>query len=195
VGLVYLFVGIPVPLYSSYSSTSAFFNPPFGTGGNIQTFTLKNFLQTLKTLFYAALVAFALFAFYIFLGKDDSTYTNNYVESIDTLSIDFPQAADIYWDYKSNKVAFDKKNKEKLMEFEGQISKISNEWGCAKVTLSATDNPYEEIICNNCPGDVDGWSKEVEKVRVGQTVKINGVYSANISSGSTMTFYKCHILE
>lgn len=81
------------------------------------------------------------------------------------------------------------------MEFEGEIVKISTDGNCATLAVKVTENPFEEISCGNCPADIDGWSDEVERVSVGQTVKIKGFYSSGISSDNTVYFYKCHILQ
>ncbi|MBB6273561.1 hypothetical protein HDF26_004021 [Pedobacter cryoconitis] len=110
----------------------------------------------------------------------------------------FLQIANLYDDYRSNKVAFDKKYNDRAIEFEGSISEITNRYGCAGITFNITsgnDTNLGIVICNNCPADVDHWSNEVAKLNVGQKVKIKGFYSGNLSDGSSIFFYKCHVLK
>lgn len=133
----------------------------------------------------------AIFPSGIAISRDPSEDTLN---SIDT-NIYNPQSSALYAEFSSNKVAFDKKYKDKTIEFEGEITKITNDSGCATVKIKVSENPFEYITCNNCPADEDKWSDEVSSVSVGQTVLIKGYYSAFSSSENTMFFYKCHILK
>lgn len=110
----------------------------------------------------------------------------------------FLQIANLYDDYRSNKVAFDKKYNDKVIEFEGSISEITNRYGCAGITFNITGEDDARLgfaTCSNCPADVDHWSNEVAKLSIGQKVKIKGFYSGDLSDGSSMFFYKCHVLK
>lgn len=124
--------------------------------------------------------------------KDGDTSKNFDSTIIEPL---FPQAEDFFQEFKSNKVAFDKKYDDKLIEFEGEISDISTSWGCARMKVKAGESAFDVIECDNCPADEDKWSNEVEKVSVGQIVKIKGYYSAFSSESYYMSLYKCHIIQ
>ncbi|MGM9476402.1 OB-fold protein [Pedobacter sp. GSP4] len=123
---------------------------------------------------------------------NDAEYKNN--APIDTGST-YLQSESLYREFTSNKVAFDMKHKDKVIEFEGQIMKITNDWGCANIKIRVSDNPFEDISCGNCPSNTDKWSDEVAQVTVGQVVRIKGYYSDFSSSESSMSFYKCHIIQ
>lgn len=76
---------------------------------------------------------------------------------------DFLQIANLYDEYRSNKVAFDKKNDDKLIEFEGSISEITNDYDCAAIKFKITDEDDQYIgyaECSNCPATKDKWSKK-----------------------------------
>ncbi len=157
---------------------------------------MKDFLQAIKIPVLTVLAVIVVAAGFS-LWNREYVYQNNIdLEPIGTINTSLiTQAADLYSEFESNRVAFDKKHKDELLEFEGEIVKISNDWGCAGIKIKVSDNPFEEITCNNCPADVDKWSGEVANVSVGQTVRINGYYSDLTSGQYSMSFYKCHIIQ
>lgn len=105
----------------------------------------------------------------------------------------FLQATDLYEKYKSNRVAFNKEYNKKLIEFEGTITDITENSGCAWVKIKGSADGWQYISCGNCPENKDGWSKEVAQLQVGNTVRIKGYYSA-LSSEYEMSFYNCHVI-
>ena len=131
------------------------------------------------------------FFFFIAVSREPSEDT---FSSLDTSSYNL-QSSVLYAEFISNKVAFDKKYKDEIIESEGEILKIANNSGCPTLKIKVSDNPFEDITCSNCPSDEDKWSDEVANVIVGQTVLIKGYYSDFSSSENTMFFYKCHILN
>jgi hypothetical protein len=104
-------------------------------------------------------------------------------------------ASNWYSEFKANKVAFDKRYDEALMDITGTISRIKTDHGCSTIEIDAADKPFETIVFTNCPQGSDKWSDEVIKVVVGQQVHIAGIYSAILSSDSEMNLYKCHIKD
>lgn len=115
---------------------------------------------------------------------------------------DFLQIANIYDEYRSNRVAFDKKNDDKLIEFEGSISEITNDHDCAAIKFKITDENDQYIgyaECSNCPATKDKWSEkwpnEIAQLQLGQTVRIKGYYSRNLSNSNNISFYKCRIIK
>lgn len=157
---------------------------------------MKDFIQAIKIPFLTVLAVIVVATGFSFWNREYVYESSMDSEPVDTTNTSlFPQATDLYSEFESNKVAFDKKHKDKLMEFEGEIIKISNDWGCARIKIRVADNPFEEITCGNCPAGKDKWSDEVANVSVGQTVRIKGYY-ADFSSGQySMSFYKCHIIQ
>lgn len=107
----------------------------------------------------------------------------------------FLQADELFSEYQSNKVAFDKKYDDKLLEFEGVISEISNPWDCARIKIRVYESSYEEISCSNCPAGVDKWADEIAEISVGQKVRIKGYYNGFSSGKYQMKLYKCHIIK
>lgn len=105
------------------------------------------------------------------------------------------QAQDMFDEYQNNKVAFDKKYADSILEFEGTISEISNDFNCASIKIVVGDNSLYAIHCNNCPEDIDGWSDEVSQVALGERVLIRGFYSNFSSDKYQMSFYKCNIVR
>lgn len=125
-------------------------------------------------------------------APNDAEQNPEQIAAIDTTSA-ILQANDLFSDYARNKVAFDKKNNDKQIEFQGTIKEISNEWGCASIKIEVEQDRFYEIECSNCPEGVDKWAGEVAKVKVGDLVAIKGYYSASISGKYSMDFYKCRI--
>lgn len=157
---------------------------------------MKDFIQAVKIPFFTILAVVLIGVGFSFWNRQYVYESSNETESVDTTSTSlFPRATDIYSEFESNKVAFDKKHKDELIEFEGEIVKISNDWGCAGIKIKVSDNPFEEITCSNCPAGVDKWSDEVANISVGQTVRIKGYYSDFSSGQYSMSFYKCHIIQ
>jgi hypothetical protein len=154
-----------------------------------------NFKNNKTTIIiYIALIASGFFILYKF-STHKSPEEIAFVNSDEQLpSNQYQSAENLFNDFKSNKVAFDRRHNDKLMEFQGTILKITNEWGCSSLIIQATDNPFETIFCNNCPADVDKWSDEVVKLTVGNQVTIKGYYSSS-SSESEMSFYKCRVIN
>lgn len=107
----------------------------------------------------------------------------------------FPQAADLFQQYEDNKVVFDRQYDKKDIEFEGEISSISTEWGCAVIEIRAGESAFNVIKCVHCPAGEDKWSNEVANVSVGQIVRIKGYYSAFSSENGYMHLNKCHIIK
>lgn len=110
----------------------------------------------------------------------------------------FLQIANLYDEGRSNRVAFDKKYDDKLIEFEGAISEISNDHGCARLKFKVNDENDQYIgyaECSNCPANEDKWSDEIAQLQIGQTVRVRGYYSGSLSSSDNISFYKCHILK
>jgi len=164
---------------------------------------IKNFISRNRT-YTLLLFLSATLAIVVFNGCGSSNHSGDYV-SVDTTDYEtlvdttttpqFPQATDFFQEFKSNKVAFDKEYDDKIIEFEGEISEITTSWGCAIIEIKAGSSAFDVIRCSNCPGTKDKWSKEVESVSVGQTVRIKGYYSAISSESYSMSLYKCHIIN
>lgn len=151
--------------------------------------------KLIKLLAIVIGLVFTIFFFKILfpngVAANDTEYNNALIDTGST----YLQSESLYAEFESNKVAFDKKHKDKAIEFEGQIMKITNDWGCANIKIRVSDNPFEDISCSNCPSNTDKWSDEVAQVAVGQTVRIKGHYSDFSSSENSMSFYKCHIIQ
>jgi len=119
-------------------------------------------------------------------------------KKVDVRTFDSEYSAESWYsDYKSNKVAFDKEYDEKKLDIHGTIDKISNDEGCAQISMKGeTGGILTYIEFTNCRGGKDNWSDEVALTAVGQDVHIRGIYSGLLSSsGFEMRLYNCHIIK
>jgi hypothetical protein len=158
-----------------------------------------------KTILIAATIVTVSIA-YLFYRTDNSYEAESQPldtssTTVDVSAIDsnqFLTVAEIFAEFQENKVAFDKKNDEKVFEFEGTISEITNTFDCARIRFRINDENGDFVgyaECSNCPQNHDQWSEEVSKVIEGQDVRIKGRYSKILSSRLNLEFYRCHITK
>lgn len=105
---------------------------------------------------------------------------------------------DIYGQYLKNELAFTQKHEGKSFEFLGTISSIKTTlMGCSVIVFNMTDE-HDEVVgqvnCMNCVNLTDKWRKKLLKLKVGDEVKINGIYSSALAA-NTLTFNNCKLLK
>lgn len=163
--------------------------------------------QRINIILITILATFLCGLAYDFYLKHNKTEEEIFLERMHSLASedkspnappDFLQIANVYDEYRSNRVAFDKKYNDKLIEFEGAVSEITNDYGCAGIKFKVTDENDQYIgyvDCSNCPASKDKWSNEIAQLQLGQTVRIRGYYSSSLSDSNNIDFYKCHIIK
>lgn len=129
---------------------------------------------------------------------DTSVVDTSVVDTTNYTDQNFLQIADLYVESLENRVAFDKKYDKKTIEFDGTITSISNDYGCAKITFSILNDENEnmgDVECTNCRADVDRWSDQIAKLKLQDYVRVKGIYSASSSSKYSLNFYSCKIVK
>lgn len=187
-------------------STSAFFKQPWGTEVIIILKMTSN--KTLVTIFVIAIIAL-FFVFRGIINGQENSELQSYVATestsndiTDTTLRDSITLANgekvsdiaflVHYDantwmneFIKNKVAFDKNYGDAVIDIYGEISKITNDNGCATIIMQPLDDTFYRVVIFNCSSKV--WVEDVSKLEVGKSVHISGTYSSLNSSEYEMT--------
>ncbi len=105
-------------------------------------------------------------------------------------------SADAWFEkFHANKIAFDQEYDGQILDVNGTITRISNDYSCSVIEIKAGAGIFDKLVFNNCNYGDDKWQKEVIEVAVGETVHIRGKYNGTESGDFEMDLNKCHIIK
>jgi hypothetical protein len=94
----------------------------------------------------------------------------------------------------SKPISFDKKLDNTTIDIYGPVTKINLDETCVSLEMSTDETPNEKLIFSNCDADKNQWKQALSNIKLGNEVRIKGIYSARSSSTSVMIFKNCRLI-